>query len=304
MIGVPMYRRLNLIFIALGILVVILQIPAANARIVAIGDLHGDLGATRQALQLAGAIDESDHWIGGDLILVQTGDQLDRGDGEQAILELLDRLQDEAITAGGRFHILNGNHELMNARPDLRYVTKGGFADFQDAVIITEEDSLLLAHEPGQRARVAAFRPGGPFALLLAEQPVILVIEDNVFVHGGVLPMHLDYGIDRLNREVRDWLLGQGEPPEFIHTSESPTWTRNYSDEADSNDCLQLEEVLERMGAARMIVGHTVQEDGITPRCEGRVWCIDSGISEYYGRRIEVLEIEGDKIRVLRAEQP
>ena len=294
-----MSRRLNLTFLALGIL--ILPVSAAATRIVAMGDLHGDLGATRQALQLAGAIDETDHWIGGDLILVQTGDQLDRGDDDQAILELLDRLQDEAEAAGGMVHILNGNHELMNTRLDFRYVTEGGFVDFQDAVVITEEDSLLLSFEPSQRARVAAFRPGGPFAKLLAERPVVLVIDDNVFVHGGLLPMHLDYGIDRMNREVRDWLLGKGEPPEFIHTSKSPTWTRNYSDEADTKDCLQLEEVLERLGAARMVVGHTVQEDGITPVCEGRVWCIDSGIPEYYGNRVEVLEIDGDQVRVLRA---
>ena len=295
-----MSRRQILNIFIFCVLMVVVPFSAFAARIVAMGDLHGDLGATRQALRLAGAIDEKDHWIGGDLILVQTGDQLDRGDGEQAILELLDRLQDEAKAAGGVVHLLNGNHELMNARPDLRYVTEGGFADFQDAVVITEEDSLLLAYEPAQRARVAAFRPGSPFAQLLAERPVILVIDGNVFVHGGVLPMHLDYGIERLNREVSDWLLGKGDPPEFIHTRESPTWTRNYSDEADSNDCLQLEEVLERMGASRMIVGHTVQEDGITPACEEKVWCIDSGISEYYGRRIEVLEIDGDRVRILR----
>jgi len=295
-----MFRRFTLNIFTLCILIVILPGSAAAARIVAVGDLHGDLDATRQALRLAGAIDESNHWIGGDLVVVQTGDQLDRGNGEQAILELLDRLQDEAKAAGGILHILNGNHELMNARLDFRYVTEGGFVDFQDAVVVAEEDSLLLALEPAQRARVAAFRPGGPFAILLAERPVILVIDGNVFVHGGVLPMHLDYGIDRLNREVSDWLLGKGEPPDFIHTRESPIWTRNYSDEVDADDCLQLEEVLERLGAARMIVGHTVQEDGITPLCEGRVWCIDSGISEYYGNRVEVLEIDGDRIRVLR----
>ncbi len=295
-----MFRRRTLTCFALCVLFVILSSPATAKRIVAMGDLHGDLGATRQALRLAGAIDESDHWIGGDLVVVQTGDQLDRGDEEQAILELLDRLQDEARAVGGVVHILNGNHELMNARLDFRYVTEGGFVDFQDAVVIAEEDSLLLTHEPAQRARVAAFRPGGPFARLLAERPVVLVIDGNVFVHGGLLPMHLDYGMDRLNQEVRDWLLGESEPPDFIHTSESPTWTRNYSDEVDADDCLQLEEVLERLGAARMIVGHTVQEDGITPFCEGRVWCIDSGLSGYYGGRIEVLEIDGDLVRVLR----
>ena len=269
------------------------------ARIVAVGDLHGDLGATRRALRLAGAIDEADHWVGGDLIVVQTGDQLDRGDEEQAILDLLDRLQDEADEAGGALHILNGNHELMNPRLDLRYVTEGGFADFQDAVTVSGEDSVLLAHEPARRSRVAAFRPGGPYALLLAERPVILVLEDNVFVHGGVLPMHLEYGIDRINAEVRDWLLGLGEPPEFIHTSRSPTWTRAYSDEVDEEDCRQLEDVLEQMGAERMIVGHTVMEEGIGPECGELVWCIDSGMSEYYGGRVEVLEIIDGQVRVL-----
>ena len=273
--------------------------PAAE-RIVAMADWHGDLAAARKALRLAGAIDDDDRWIGGDLVLVQTGDQLDRGDEEQAILELLDRLQDEAQAAGGALHLLNGNHELMNTRLDLRYVTEGGFADFQDAVTITEEDSLLLAHEPAQRARVAAFRPGGPYARLLAERPVVLVIDGNVFVHGGVLPLHLDYGLDRLNTEVREWLLGNGEAPAFIHTRESPTWTRNYSDEVDSNDCAQLAEVLARMGATRMIVGHTVQEEGIRPLCDDQVWCIDAGLSEYYGGQIEVLEIDGDEVRVLR----
>ena len=40
----------------------------APTRIVAIGDLHGDLDAARAALRLAGAIDAQDRWIG----LIQT----------------------------------------------------------------------------------------------------------------------------------------------------------------------------------------------------------------------------------------
>src|SRR5262245_45911028 len=52
----------------------------APERVVAIGDLHGDLDSARRALVLAGAIDDKDAWIGGKLVVVQTGDEIDRGD--------------------------------------------------------------------------------------------------------------------------------------------------------------------------------------------------------------------------------
>ena len=51
-------------------------------RIIAIGDLHGDIDKTRDALRLAGVLGPGDHWTGGKTMVVQVGDQLDRGDDE------------------------------------------------------------------------------------------------------------------------------------------------------------------------------------------------------------------------------
>lgn len=278
-------------------------------RIVAFADVHGDLEATRGALQLAGAIDAQDRWVGGDLVVVQTGDQLDRGDDEQAILELFARLVDEAAAAGGAFHVLNGNHELMNAHLDLRYVTEGGFRDFENAVEVPDPsllrpdsiraDSVLAAHEPGERARVVAFRPGGPYAQLLARRNTIVVVGGTVFVHGGVLPHHAEYGIERINQEIRTWLHGDAPAPAWSGGSDSPIWTRLYSDEPDEAACAVLAQTLEMLGARRMVVGHTVHREGITPYCDGRVWAADVGMASYYGGPLEVLEIRGDSVRVL-----
>ena len=53
------------------------------------------------------------------------------------------------------------------------------------------------------------------------------------------------------------------------------------------------------LGAKRIIVGHTVQETGITSYCDGRVWCIDVGLAKHYGGELQVLEIQGDQVRVL-----
>ena len=72
----------------------------------------------------------TDRWVGGDTVLVQVGDVLDRGDGEIACLFLLERLAREAELAGGAVHVLNGNHETMNVGGRYRYATPGGLADF------------------------------------------------------------------------------------------------------------------------------------------------------------------------------
>ena len=272
-----------------------------QTRIVAFGDVHGDLEATRSALRLAGAIDEEDRWIGGGLIVVQTGDQLDRGDDEQAILDLFEKLRVESAAAGGAFHALLGNHELMNAKGDLRYVTAGGFADFADAVEYDPNDPRLAEFEPRERARMAALLPGGPYAHLLAQRQVILRVGDILFVHGGVLPDHVTYGIDLINRETQAWLRGEADRPGVLQGSDSPQWTRLYSDEPDALACEVLTEVLSGLEATRIVMGHTVQDEGISSACEGRAWLIDVGLAAHYGRPVEVLEIMGDSVSVLRA---
>jgi hypothetical protein len=275
----------------------------AVPRIVAIGDLHGDLDACRRALRLGGAIDDVDRWIGGDLVVVQTGDQLDRGDDEQAILDLFTRLAGEAAAAGGAVHVLNGNHELMNVALDLRYATPGGFEDFRDAVTVGDVDSVLSRFDESQRPRAAAFRPGGPYARVLAGRNTVAIVGDNVFAHGGVLPEHVDKGLEAVNAEIRAWMLGEGPNPEWAHMGCcSPTWTRIYSVDATEGACDTLSAVLSRLSAKRMIVGHSIQEAGITSTCDGKVWCIDVGMSAAYGGVPQVLEIEGDSVRVLSEE--
>lgn len=276
--------------------------PAA-ARLVAIGDVHGDLEATRKALRLAGAIDGSDHWIGGELVVVQTGDQLDRGDGEQEILELLARVQHEAAAAGGALHILNGNHEFMNALGDLRYVTPGGLADFADAPGVDVGQAALApimaqAPEPA-RARVAAFWPGQPWAKELAKRNVIVVVGDSVFVHGGVTP---DWAgkISEINAQARAWLAGERpKPPAAIVDNDGPVWSRHYSADPDASDCALLDEALATIGAERMVVGHTVHTEGIQSACEDKVWMIDVGMAAHYGGPVQVLEIAGGAVQVL-----
>jgi hypothetical protein len=271
----------------------------APRRLVAFGDIHGDLGQLRAVLRLAGAIDARDHWIGGDLWVVHTGDYLDRSAGEIEIMDLFDRLEEEAAAAGGRLLVLNANHEIMNVDWIFGMVTEGGFRVF-DAVLDLDVDDPAVAALPAERRhRAAAFKPGGPFALRLAENPVYAIIGDTVFVHGGISPAHVAYGLERIDREMKTWMRGGAAAcPPVIKGRDAPVWMRDYSRTDGPPDCEQLARVLGMLGVRRMVVGHTIQPH-VNAACEGRVWRIDTGMSAVFGGPVEALEIKGDRVRAL-----
>jgi Calcineurin-like phosphoesterase len=271
-------------------------------RVVAIGDVHGDLTALRGALRLAGAIDSDDAWIGGDLVVVQTGDQIDRGDQDREVLDVLERLEASAKAAGGALHVLLGNHELMNAVFDFRYVTRRSFESFDE---LKSQAGALSGKVPeSELGRAAAFAPGAPYARKLSPHLTVALVGDTLFAHGGVLPHHVDYGLDRINREASGFLAGSvRELPRALSAEDAPVWTRAYgAPEVDAAACQALSRVLLQVGAKRLVVGHTVQEHGISSACDGRLYRIDIGLSAYYGvKPPQVLEITAAGARVLSA---
>jgi len=267
--------------------------------VVAIGDVHGDLDATRAALRLAGAIDARDRWVGKDLVVVQTGDQLDRGDQEREILDLFEKLALDALAAGGRFLALNGNHEVMNVGADFRYVTAPGFAEFAEFAIGTTPPRELPEHA---RGRFVAFAPGSVYARQLAQRPTVAIVGDTLFAHGGVLPQHVAYGLGRINAEVSAWMKGERPAlPTPMQGDDAPVWTRLYGEpNPDASACATLGQVLSQLRVKRLVVGHTVQKSGISSACGETVFRIDVGLARYYGKKpAQVLEIQGDRTKVL-----
>ncbi|XP_010257033.1 PREDICTED: shewanella-like protein phosphatase 1 [Nelumbo nucifera] len=324
-------------------------VSAPGRRIVAVGDLHGDLAKARSALEMAGVLssDGQNIWTGGETVLIQLGDILDRGEDEIAILSLLQSLNMQAKTEGGAVFQVNGNHETMNVEGDFRYVEPGAFDECLDFigylnncennwgeafvgwVGVSErwkEDRMLsesywgpwrlMKRQKGVIARSTLLRPGGPLACELAKHAVVLKVNDWVFCHGGLLPHHVAHGIERMNREVSDWMRGlndQSGGPEipFIATRgyDSVVWNRLYSrDTEDLEDyqsrqiCAILEETLQAVGAKAMVVGHTPQTAGVNCKYNCSIWRIDVGMSSgVLNSRPEVLEIIDNKARVIRS---
>lgn len=270
----------------------------AQPRVVVMGDLHADIQAARQAFRLAGGTDENNAWIGGTLTIVQLGDMIGRSDDERQVLDFLFAVREQAEAAGGKVHLLVGNHEVMGARVDNQAVGLNPFPGYEDLTDLNLVDARLQFLPDYQKKRGAALMSGGPYAKRFAKLPTVLQLGATVYVHGGVVPRWAEYGLDKINAEVSHWLFGScGEPDSSLGVDDGDRvmWTRQFSSLVDATDCAVLEQSLALLGAKRMIVAHTVQAT-ITGYCDNKVWAVDVGMSRYYGGPIEVLEIVDDEI--------
>jgi len=203
-------------------------------RIVAVSDIHGAYDALVTTLQEADVIDKKLAWSGGKTHFVITGDLLDRGPDSRRVMDLIMRLEHEAPLAGGRVHQLLGNHEVMNLIGDLRYVADEEYAAFLDIESDEERESwyqhfrrskpvdsdeVAVRWEFDQRAPPGffghrrAFRRDGTYGKWLLEKPLMIVINDTAFVHGGMPPFVAEHGLEGVNVGLKNDLL------EFVTTS-------------------------------------------------------------------------------------
>jgi len=268
-------------------------------RVVAVGDLHADLTAARAAFRLAGVIDASDHWNGGTDVVIQTGDVLDRGAEERELMDWMEERRAEAQAAGGDVVMLAGNHEDNNLEayyPDVNPASCAAYAGLADDPAAVDPAVAVEC-----RPRAASLLPGGTYAKVIARKRVAVIAADSVFVHGGLAPQYVASAatLDDMNARWRKFARGESGPwvDEDIYET---LWDRRYSDDDTDPDCEAAAVVLERLGVSRMVVGHTPWDD-INAACDGRVWRIDTGMSAYYGGKVEVLELVGNAVTPLVA---
>jgi hypothetical protein len=213
-------------------------------RIVAVGDVHGAYDALTTILRAAGLIDEDHRWSGGTTHLVSLGDLLDRGPHSRKVMDLLMALQREAPDAGGRVHVVLGNHELMNLTGDLRYVSDEEFAAFADDA--ADPEGLFPRGFLGLNA---AFAPDGTYGSWLLAQPSAVVINDIAFVHGGLPEGVTDLPPAELNAASRSNLMA----------------------------LLSLRAELEAEGVIEPWQGVEVSAERLAPRLAGGEWAKDRG---------------------------
>ena len=218
-------------------------------KLFAISDIEGKFGAFSKTLIGNGIINEKFEWIYGRGHLVLVGDFFDRGNNVTEVLWLIYELERQAAEVGGMVHFINGNHEEMNLRGDIRYVEE---KYFQVAQTLKEKYVSLYSYNT-------------ELGKWLRSKNIIERIGKTLFTHGGLSPQmasnHLS--LKEINKIARDnygksifKIEKSGGLTEKIYSMVGPMWYRGYfSGTLQTNDIIN---VLNQYEAESVVVGHTI----------------------------------------------
>lgn len=301
-----------------------------HEKVIALGDIHGDLKLAKTFFIKANLIDNNGNWIADppNTIVVQVGDQIDscrhkpcdidkepilqENSDDVGVILFFEEMNKIAKKFGGRVISLIGNHELMNTLSHFKYVSYNNLNNFNYKNYI------------GEKGRIDAFKPGGPIAKLLSKRPAAVIIGATLFVHAGILPEHLinlsgsspEEKINSFNKKVKIYFEGKDESIiDELNHEESPFWTRLYGNKITSKNenkiCGTLNDALDQLNVKKMVIGHTPQKTngGLNSICNDNLFRIDGGfstgffcvnnnhdyINQFNYKKIEYLEIIDDK---------
>ncbi|MBT4161152.1 MAG: protein-tyrosine-phosphatase [Gammaproteobacteria bacterium] len=279
------------------------------AKVVAVGDLHGDYEQYIRVLEANNLVNKKLKWAAGDIHFVQLGDVTDRGPDSFKIIRHLMKLEKQAKKAGGRVHVLIGNHEAMNIQTDLRFVHPGEYkalvtkhskkkqARYLDTVfrsmLVNQPELADTASEIrtklekrfplGYVEHRLLWEPGQELAKWYAGHNTVIQINNTIYLHGGLDP-HVD--TYRALEEINEMIGRELEPggqPELSVSERGPLWYRGLAKNSADEELEALNRMLEFYNADRIMVAHSPTMGAVMPRFDRKVIVADVGISAHYG---------------------
>lgn len=266
---------------------------AAPARMLVVSDIEGNFKGLSLLLQHGGVMDKAYNWQFGSGHLVVVGDIFDRGLQVTECLWLLYKLDQESKRAGGKVHVLLGNHEFMNLTGHYKYLRRKYQAN---------ADSLGIAYADW-------YGPQSELGRWLRSKNVAEKIGATLFVHGGISPELLacEADLPQLNAVARRLIDQRPRPAagrlEKVMASStlSPDWYRGLALREASPEHVQ--KVLQTYLVSRLVIGHTPVEE-ITPLYQGQVIAIDLPHQQNIDEQglMKALWVENDSLYTVRTD--
>jgi hypothetical protein len=239
------------------------DLPTAGP-IAAVSDLHGNYQGVVALLRAQGILDPRNRWSFGSGHLVVAGDTFDRGAGVTECFWLLRSLEAQARAAGGRVHVLLGNHEVRALKGDTLYLN----AKYEGLAALTGRDQGALYGPDTEQGR------------WLRSRAVVLRLGEFLFVHAGISTslakaMPAPAAINAQFRRDLDLpgmpsLLGKEGPSFYRGLIPGRSRTNPASDE-------DVAQVLAAFHAKAFVVGHSTLRR-VTAFHLGQVFGIDADL--------------------------
>lgn len=253
-------------------------------KFVVISDLHGQFDTMMSLLKAHKVVDSVGNWNFSDHHLVVAGDHFSRGDKVMDILWFLFRLEKQAMDAGGKVHVMLGNHDWMTLNNDLRYLNV--------KYVYTSGVLQTFYHK--------LFSSQSVLGSWLRKKNVIITINDNLIVHAGLSQKMVDANLSaqKVNSLFRDSLmkndvipLVENQRTDLLLGDDGPLWYRAYADTLGYHED-SIKTILDFYNVNTVIVGHTIMPE-ITSRFGGKIFLIDCGLIK--GNSGEVLIYNDDR---------
>lgn len=300
-----------------------------NNKIIAIGDIHGDYYIFIEILKLSNIINDELEWIGNNTYVVQIGDLLDgkrpniscenkylEEPGELKIIQLILKLDSEAVKQGGKFVSLLGNHDIYsyyfykNKEYNKAYVKKCDIDEYKKLYNISRSDYYYPGK--GQGAKIFG-----------STRPLLYQLGKFLFCHGSLSLKFINFclsctkyikiidnnryiNIDSINADISDWLITGNNKPFYIDMNDDvhPLLNRELSEPEYMSDIdcdCTINNILSNFYNVKyLVLGHSCHNN-INTICNNSIYRIDVGISRAFGgnledniKRIQILEIEQD----------
>ena len=136
-------------------------------------------------------------------------------------------------------------------------------------------------HPLGYVEQRIAWAPNGVYGRWVASHDAVIIINDIVFMHGGIGPTFTEANVDTINNATRSALRGQPVTglADILDNQDGPLWYRGLALNAEASEASNVDAVLARFHVARIVVGHTKRTPTIAPRFGGHVILTDVAVA-------------------------
>ncbi len=254
------------------------EYPSTPPKFLTVSDFDGHIEGFAMLLRGEGIMDNNFNWTYGNGHLIITGDLFDRGFHITECMWLLYKLESEAEAAGGKVHLIIGNHEMFNLTDDWRYVEVKYFNN---------------AHLMGKRM-AELYDANTELGRWLRSKNIVERIGDYAFMHGGISPSVAALGLsyDQMNDFGRMEMNGTctSNACNTITGSDGVYWYRGMV-ELDLNQT-EVDSFVAAFGVKRVVVGHT-KDNTIRSLYDGKVVAIDMyHVDNFANGFMEALQFE------------